>query len=312
MTETNENQKFEQIAHKLAPQSKLIRTWQLKGGVSAQVTALEIEHPGAGGHRQKMIVRQHGARDLKQNPHIAADEFKLLQILQSVALPTLPVPTPYLLDQSGEILSTPYIVIEYIEGTPEFAPSHLPDLIPHLTEHLSRIHQLDCSKLDLSFLPQQETRYAQKLRQQPANLDQSLHEGHIRDVLEAAWPFHRQNRPVLLHGDYWPGNILWKDGRLVAILDWEDATLGDPLSDLANSRLEFLWAFGIDAMHSFTHHYQSTTALDFTNLPYWDLCAALRRLDQIAYWGLDPTTETTMREKLKWFVTQAFEKLSVQ
>ena len=305
MTESKEDNKFEQVVQKIDPQSKLLRTWKLKGGVSAQVTALEIERPD--GQTQKMIVRQHGDVDLKLNSQVAADEFKLLQLLHSAGLA---VPTPYHLDQSGEIFSTPYIVIEYIEGKPEFAPAHGTDIILQLATYLSRIHQVDCSKLDVSFLPQQEQRYADKLGERPTNVDESLDEGHIRDALEAVWPLPQRNTPVLLHGDFWPGNILWKDGRLVAVIDWEDAALGDPLADVANGRLEILWAFGIDAMQRFTQQYQSMTIIDFTHLPYWDLCAALRPVAQMAQWGLDDTTERTMRERHRWFVTQAFEKLS--
>ncbi len=256
-----------------------------------------------------MIVRQHGEVDLKQNPRVAADEFKLLQLLHSFGLAT---PTPFHFDQSSEIFSAPYVVIEYIEGKTEFAPSNLPDLILQLATHLSRIHNIDCSNLDLSFLPKQEKIYADKLRERPTKVDESLDEGHIRDVLESVWPFPQRNASVLLHGDFWPGNILWRNGQLVAVIDWEDAQVGDPLADVANSRLEILWAFGIDAMQSFTDQYQSMTPLDFTDLPYWDLCAALRRVAQIAHWGLDDTTERTMRERHRWFVTQAFGKLSVQ
>ena len=307
MTEAKEDTKFEQVVHKLDPQSKLLRTWELKGGVSARVTALETLRPD--GHTQKMIVRQHGEVDLKHNPHVAADEFKLLQLLYSVGLAT---PAPYHLDQFGEIFSTPYLVIAYIEGKPEFATSNLPDLIFQLATQLSRIHQVDGSKLDVSFLPQQANISAQKLRARPANVDESLDEGLIRDALEAVWPFPQRNTSVLLHGDFWPGNILWRDGQLVAVIDWEDAALGDPLADVANSRLEILWAFGIDAMQSFTHQYQSMTTIDFTHLPYWDLCAALRPVAQLAQWGLDDTTERTMRERHRWFITQAFEKLSIQ
>ena len=307
MTEAKEDTKFEQVVHKLDPQSKLLRTWELKGGVSARVTALETLRPD--GHTQKMIVRQHGEVDLKHNPHVAADEFKLLQLLYSVGLAT---PAPYHLDQFGEIFSTPYLVIAYIEGKPEFAPSNLPDLIFQLATQLSRIHQVDGSKLDVSFLPQQANISAQKLRARPANVDESLDEGLIRDALEAVWPFPQRNTSVLLHGDFWPGNILWRDGQLVAVIDWEDAALGDPLADVANSRLEILWAFGIDAMQSFTHQYQSMTTIDFTRPPYWDLCAALRPVAQLAQWGLDDTTERTMRERHRWFITQAFEKLSIQ
>ncbi len=307
MTASKEDSKFEQVVQKIDSQSKLLRTWELKRGVSAQVTALEIERPG--GHTKKLIVRRHGEVDLKHNPRIAADEFKLLQLLHSVGLAA---PRPYYLDQSGEIFPTPYLVLEYIEGKSEFAPSNLSDLLLQLATQLSRIHQVDCSHLDVSFLPKLEQRYAEKSRERPAQVDESFDEGHIRDTLEVVWPIPQRNTSVLLHGDFWPGNILWRDGQLVAVIDWEDAALGDPLADLANSRLEILWAFGIDATQSFTNQYRSMTTIDFTNLPYWDLCAALRPVAQIAQWGLDDTTERTMREGHRWFVTQAFEKLSVQ
>ncbi|MGI9057335.1 MAG: phosphotransferase [Ktedonobacteraceae bacterium] len=302
-----ENKKFAQVIQKIDPQSKLLRTWELKGGISAQVTALEIERPD--GQTKKMIVRQHGEVDLKHNPHIAADEFKLLHLLYSVELAT---PIPYYLDQSGEIFSTPYIVIEYIEGKPEFALSHVPDLILQFVTHLSRIHTVDCSKLDVSFLPTAEKRYAEMLRERSTHADASVDERHIRATLEAAWPFPQHNTSVLLHGDFWPGNILWHDGQLVAVIDWEDAQLGDPLADVANSRLEILWAFGFDAMQSFTQQYQSMTAIDFTNLPYWDLCAALRPASKFAEWAADDLTQKAMQEGHRWFITQAFEKLSVQ
>jgi aminoglycoside phosphotransferase (APT) family kinase protein len=307
MTTSKEHQKFEQLVQKIDPQSKLLQAWELKGGVSAQVTALEIERPDR--QTKKMIVRQHGAVDLKRNPYIAADEFKLLQILRSVGLAT---PAPYYLDQSGEIFANPYVVIEYIDGKTEFAPAHVTDLIPQLATHLARIHHVDCSNLDLSFLPKQEKRYTEKLRERPTNTDESIDEGRIRDMLESVGRFSQQNTSVLLHGDFWPGNTLWKDGQLIAVIDWEDAALGDPLADVANSRLEILWAFGIDAMHSFTHHYESMTTIDFTNLPIWDLFAALRPAFKIAEWASDDIAEQRMRERHKAFVAQAFEKLAVQ
>jgi aminoglycoside phosphotransferase (APT) family kinase protein len=307
VTVSKDDNKFAQVVQKIDPQSKLLRTWELKGGVSAQVTALEIER--ADRDTKKMIVRRHGEVDLKHNPDIAADEFKLLQLLHSVGLPS---PRPYYLDQSGEIFSTPYIVIEYIEGEPEFSPSNLPEFILQFATHLSRIHRIDGSKLEVSFLPQQAQRYTEMLRVRPANVDEKGDEWHIRDTLEAVWPLPQRNSPVLLHGDFWPGNILWKYGQLAGIIDWEDAALGDPLADVANSRLEMLWAFGIDAMQSFTRQYQAMTTIDFVNLPYWDLCAALRPAAKFAEWATDDAAEKTMRERHRWFIAQAFEKLSVQ
>ena len=307
MTTSTADKKFAQVVQRIEPQSRLLRVWELKGGVSAQVTALEVERPD--GLTHKMIVRRHGPRDLKRNPQIAAEEFKLLHLVHSAGLA---VPMPYYLDQSGEIFPTPYIVIEYIEGKSEFALSHVPDFMLQLATHLSWIHRIGGQgepriggQRDLSFLPRIESIVATKLGERPLKVDESLNEGSIRDALEAAWPFPQPNPSVLLHGDFWPGNLLWKDSQLVAIIDWEDAMLGDPLADVANTRLELLWAFGIDAMQDFTHQYQSLTAIDFSNLPYWDLYAALRPIATLAQWGLDPITEKTMREQHRWFVTQA-------
>ncbi len=165
MSELKEAEKFGKIVQRIVPQSRLLRAWSLKGGISAQVTALEFQRPD--GQTQKVIVRQHGERDIQHNLHIAADEFKLLQRLHAAGLAT---PTPYCFDQSGEIFPTPYIVIEYIEGEPEFSPTNLADLTSQLASHLAKIHQVDCAQLDLSFLPQRGKGFGER----PANLDQSL------------------------------------------------------------------------------------------------------------------------------------------
>jgi aminoglycoside phosphotransferase (APT) family kinase protein len=301
-----DNQKWKQVAQKVASQSKLLRAWELNGGISAQVTGLEIQRPD--GHTQKMIVRQPDEKGLKRHAQRVADEFKLLSLLHSYGVVA---PEPYYLDQSGEIFSAPYLIMEYVEGEPEFAPADLPAYLLQLATHLSWIHQIDASQMDLSFLPGIEQRYADKLKERPAQVDESLNEGRIRDVLEAVWPIPGANSSVLLHGDFWPGNTLWRHGQLMAIIDWEDAASGDPLADVANSRLELLWAFGIDAMQLFTQQYRSRTTVDFTHLPYWDLCAALRPISQASQWAEWVAGEQAMREGHRWFVTQALEKLSI-
>jgi aminoglycoside phosphotransferase (APT) family kinase protein len=299
-----ETQKFEQVILKFYPGSTLKRAWEMKGGISAQVTALEIDQPD--GQTKKLVVRRPGPVDLRNNPAIAADEFKLLQTLRSLGLP---VPRPYQLDQSGRILPTPYLIIEFIEGAPEFAPANLPAFLQELAAQLARIHAVDCAGLDLAFLPDQAKRYAAKFSRRPARLDASLAEGRIRSALEAVWPLPPRNKATLLHGDFWPGNILWQVGRVAAVIDWEDAEVGDPLADLGNSRLEILWAFGPEAMELFTGYYQALTPFDITNLPYWDLCAALRPASRISEWAADPITEKAMRQGHRLFINQAFARV---
>jgi aminoglycoside phosphotransferase (APT) family kinase protein len=307
MTASPTDDPFQRLAQTLVPGSHLLRSWVLHGGVSAQVTALEVRHPD--GRIQRLVVRQHGAGDLQHNPRIAADEFRLLQILHAAGLP---VPRPYYVDQSGALFPTPYIVIEYLEGAPDFAPAALSDYLRPFATQLARIHALDGSHADLSFLPRQAQTTADRLRAQSGRVDDTLGIGPIGETLAAAWPLPRGNAAVLLHGDYWPGNLLWREGQLVGVLDWEDAQVGDPLADVANSRLEILWAFGSAAMQQFTAQYQALTTLDFANLPYWDLWAALRPATKLAEWGLDARTEQAMRDGLRGFIAQAFARLATR
>jgi aminoglycoside phosphotransferase (APT) family kinase protein len=54
---------------------------------------------------------------------------------------------------------------------------------------------------------------------------------HALDVLEREAP--DCDRLVVLHGDYRLPNLKWRDGRVVGVLDWELARIGDPVADLA-------------------------------------------------------------------------------
>jgi aminoglycoside phosphotransferase (APT) family kinase protein len=227
---------FAELAHRIDPGGKMIRTWDVAGG-AAQVTGFEIESGGGG--RERLVLRRHGARDLAANPHVAEDEFRLLSVLGSAGIP---VPALRYLDAAGELFFAPCLVVEFVEGaTPTTADEQA--VAAELAAILAAIHQIDASTAAISFLPDRR-------------LDDS---GRPR------------NPPVLLHGDFWPGNTLWKDGRLVAVIDWEDAAIGDPLADVANARLELLWACGADAMHDFTDAYaKHASDVDLAALPDWD------------------------------------------
>jgi aminoglycoside phosphotransferase (APT) family kinase protein len=292
---------FEALARRIEPRSKLLRTWELKGGVSAQVTAFEIERPD--GRTERLIVRRHGAAELRRNPHIAADEFRLLELLESAGVAA---PTPRYLDAGGELFSVPCLVVDYVEGERESAPADETAFVDQLATVLAEIHRVDSA--EASFLRERMDIAAELPGRRP---DEPADVRRIRDVLELALPLPPRNRSVLLHGDFWPGNTLWKDGRLVAVIDWEDAAVGDPLADVANARLELLWARGVDAMEAFTSRYASIAkAVDFTNLPYWDLWADLRLAGRTSEWGLDEITVKAMRAGHEAFVAQALEEVS--
>jgi aminoglycoside phosphotransferase (APT) family kinase protein len=236
------------------------------------VTAIELRT--ADGRTERLVVRRHGAKDIARDPELAAHEHRVLQVVRKAGVPA---PEPRYLDAIGQILGVPCLVLAYVEGERDAAP---PDeqLVDELASALGHIHSVDVS--DLGFLRRRD--------------------------LAAASP----NAPVLLHGDFWPGNALWKDGRLVAIVDWEDAAVGDPLADVANARLELLWARGVDAMDAFTQRYAATTGVDLEHLPHWDLWADRRLSPRIPEWGLDERTQDDMRMKRDRFVAQALAALA--
>jgi aminoglycoside phosphotransferase (APT) family kinase protein len=305
---------FDRLVQKFFPQGRLLRAWPLEGGISATMTALEIAAPSSGEQTGRWIVRR--PKGPRRNSRSLEDEYRLLEIMHSLGLAS---PAPLALDISGEIFAAPYMIIAYVEGRPDFAPAQPVDFALQMAEELARIHVVDGRRPDLAFLPRLEERPF--IQQRPAQMDASLDEGRIWNMLEAAWPFQRYNDPALLHGDYWPGNILWQDGRLAAVIDWEDALLGDPLADLAISRLDLLWIYGRQAMQAFTRHYLAKTAIDRRCLPYWDLYAA-RRLARLAGaelpgwaaffapYGREDITEHSIRKYYHYFVSQALEKFT--
>jgi len=297
---------FERLIQQIEPGSRLLRAWPLAGGVSAQTTALEIAR--ADGTTAKWVARRHADLDPAGGDYVLALEFKLLRALQTTSLAT---PTPIAYDPPGTIFDAPTLVLGYVEGAPRFDPPDVDATVRHLAAQLAQIHRLDIATLDLSFLPRQAQVVSARLRARPAALDDAMNEGLIRDTLESVWPLPTINPPALLHGDFWPGNVLWHDDRIAALIDWEDAALGDPLADLANIRLEMLWACGDDAMRQVTHEYTALMPeLDLRHLPYWDLSAALRPIGGFETWGLDAATVRTMRERHREFVAGALSRIA--
>lgn len=67
---------------------------------------------------------------------------------------------------------------------------------------------------------------------------------------------HRNLQP--LHGDFYAGNMLAKEGHIVALLDWDEALIGPPERELAWAAWEFgngLWADSLDGAHEFVAAY---------------------------------------------------------
>ena len=109
-------------------------------------------------------------------------------------------------------------------------------------------------------------------------------------------PLPYEGAPVLLHGDFWPQNLIWRDGRIAAILDWEDAALGDPLSDLACALLELKYLFDDVLVAGFLAAYGRHAPIDRQRLALWQVYVASAAQHYMGDWSLEPSREAHMRQ----------------
>ncbi|MGO9876787.1 MAG: phosphotransferase family protein [Acidimicrobiia bacterium] len=105
---------------------------------------------------------------------------------------------------------------------------------------LAALHRLDPVNLDLPAFPPPTT-VPDAVRHELDELDQVLirRGGNPDPALAFTLDWLRRNIPVyqepvvLVQGDTGPGNFMYDAGRVVAIVDWELAHLGDPMDDVA-------------------------------------------------------------------------------
>jgi aminoglycoside phosphotransferase (APT) family kinase protein len=266
------------VVRRYDPALRLLRAAPLEGGVSASVVVLEVTD---GGPPRRFVLRRHGPNDLAGNPQVARHEYRLLQALRAAGQP---VPEPLLLDTAGDLLPTPYLLQSFVPGD-----GVLPaDPGPALAERLAAIHALPVA--GLGFLSRRADQVEGLLGKPLA--DPALE--RIRLAARARWP-----GPVvadrLLHGDFWPGNVIWDRGRVAAVIDWEDAALGDPRADLGHARVELLWSHGPGVVESFSRRYRALAGTAEADLRLWDLVALLDKVPRIGGWGLPPAREAAMR-----------------
>ena len=265
------------ITRRLDPEARLLASHTLEGGVSATMTALDVDRRG---RRQTVIVRLPGPANLKADPESATHEFRLLGLLAEHGIPA---PRPLLLDTARDLVAMDYLVLGWLEGAVDFAPADPIAAAEAMAALLARVHAIPATP-DLGFLPMVDDPLALQeaglADDHPARLDAAgvRHAELARaEALPAGF--------VLLHGDFWPGNMLWRDGALAAALDWEDAATGDPLSDVAIARLDLAIFFGLDAADAFAARYSRETGHDLAALPLWDLYACQRGPVDYGAWG---------------------------
>jgi aminoglycoside phosphotransferase (APT) family kinase protein len=83
-------------------------------------------------------------------------------------------------------------------------------------------------------------------------------------------------RPVLAQGDTGPGQFIFKDGRIKAVVDWELAFIGDPMNELARIRTRDMW-YPTGNLPKWFQYYSeySGTPLDLDKIRYYSIIAMM-------------------------------------
>jgi aminoglycoside phosphotransferase (APT) family kinase protein len=192
----------------------------------------------------RWVVRRPPLAHVLPTAHDMAREWRVISALQDT---TIPVPGAVVLCQDTEVIGAPFYVMDYVDG--HVVRDRLPEQWPAtpatagamssaLVDTLLALHEVVPEEVGLAdfghpqgFLERQVRRWwqqweASKTRELPA-IDE-LH----RRLLEAIPP---QSAPGIVHGDYRFDNVIYSPddpGSIVAVVDWEMSTVGDPLCDV--------------------------------------------------------------------------------
>ena len=198
------------------------------------------------------VLRRKPFGQLLPSAHAVDREYRLLSALYPLEFP---VPEPLALCDDPDVIGAIFYVMELAKGRP-YADGALPDFDPatrhrmyaQLVDTLADLHTIDPVAADLgdfgkpgNYFERQVMRWTRQYRDSETDYIPEME--RLIAFLPETLP--EQSRTAIVHGDYRIDNVVFDgDGTLTAVLDWELATLGDPLADF--SYLAMQWVMPAD------------------------------------------------------------------
>ena len=250
------------VAEAVAPGSSIASVRRLDGGLGNGMHILELTNQAS--LSQRVVLRRYTG-DGDSPSADALLEWRVLKLLQELGIAA---PIPLFLDADGSVVGTPSIVISFVDGKPVLCPSDVPDWAGQVAKSLWKLHSIDLSQVDVSFLgPPMDiaetatARCADRARFRVHPLGQRLREATLGEIADVS--------PVdttIVHGDSWPGNILWREGALLAFVDWNEAVLSDPAIDVGYMWMDLMLIGEVEAAEEFTGRYEDLNGGPVPNL----------------------------------------------
>jgi aminoglycoside phosphotransferase (APT) family kinase protein len=221
------------LAAKVPDFACLLSVNQFKGGQSNPTYLLETA-------TRRYVLRRKPPGKLLPSAHAVDREFR---VISALAAQGFPVAQPILYCADEAIAGTAFYVMAFVDGRvfwePDMPGSHPAEraaIYDEMNATLARLHSFEPAALELADFGKGENYVARQIerwsKQYRASQTEKIEE---MDRLMAWLPQHLPPPgPMrLVHGDYRLDNlILAPDApKILAVLDWELSTLGDPLAD---------------------------------------------------------------------------------
>jgi len=218
---------------------------QFQGGASNPTFLLVTRKGEASAY---YVMRKKPPGPLLPSAHQVDREFKAMRALY----PTdVPVPRARILCEDDSIIGTAFYVMDHVPGYVPWdatlsglTPAQRAAAYDDFCATLAKLHLVDYGAVGLGdfgrpgdYIDRQLGRFVKQYR--AAETERIPEMEDLIAALPAAVPGNR--RVAIVHGDYKLGNVILhsSEPRVMAVLDWELATIGDPLADLAFSA--FAW-----------------------------------------------------------------------
>jgi len=244
---------------------------------------------------KRYVLRRKPPGKLLPSAHAVDREYRVITALGGT---DVPVARSYALCLDEGVIGTAFYIMDYVEGRvfwdptlPELAPAQRGAVYDAMNDVIARLHKVDYAKIGLAdfgkpgnYFGRQIDRWTKQYRASETETIEAM------DRLIAWLP---QNLPpddetAIVHGDFRLDNIIFHptEPRILAVLDWELSTLGNPLGDFSYHMMGWelgqdsyrglagkdLAALGIPSKEEYRALYCRRTSRE--GIPHWDFYMA--------------------------------------
>jgi aminoglycoside phosphotransferase (APT) family kinase protein len=216
-------------------------SWERLPGGHSNLTYLLTDSGG-----RELVIRRPPEGELLPKAH---DMWREYRIIDGLWLTDVPVAEPIAYEDDRALAETHFYVMGKVDGAALYSGEEVAAWLPESARRtagetfidvLAALHRIDPEDVGLGRLGRPDSYVARQMATWHGSWMSSIHLAdhddprvhELHEFLSSRIPLQGPTRVV--HGDYSPHNCMFStSGDLTAVLDWEIATLGEAMADLA-------------------------------------------------------------------------------